>query len=95
MAVPAFAVGAAIFVKDLVVSGMQTGGLSSKACFSLNTLRELSRSQKMNGLVGFPYLLYWAYFKAAIKFLLTILFGEKFANIVANLYRRSMGRQAI
>lgn len=85
----------AIFFPELKVACMSYGGVSSSPANAKKALREVLRARRKHNIHGFPCALYWAYFKASVRALISGVFGEAAALKAANAYRRLAGRGAV
>lgn len=83
------------FLEDLVVVGMQQGGISSTPSTSIKALNEFRAARVQNGLVGKNSAWIWCYMKALGKFWLSRSVGDKWSRNVIDFYRRMTGRRAI
>lgn len=81
----------AIFIPDIIVAAMRQGGLSSDPANSIESMRELRRAQKVNGLY-FPSL-FWlrAMIRVYVRLLLWNVVGERMARKLLDLGRRIKG----
>lgn len=84
----------AIFVPDILVAGMQQGGVSSDPAGSLNLLREIRRAQKMHGIRRPSAGWMLAFGKAHLRVRLWRLLGPRFAPYVFDLLRMVSGKGA-
>jgi glycosyltransferase involved in cell wall biosynthesis len=84
-----------LFVPNVVMAGMEHGGISTNAQNALESLREAYRARKMNDIQGTPFLWYWTYAKAKARDFLVQTAGDWIARHATNLYRRLTGRQSI
>ncbi len=84
-----------LFVPNVIMAGMEYGGVSTNPQNGVEVLREVARARKMHHVQGLPLLWYWEYSKAKTRSWLAREFGEGAANHVTNFYRRLMGRQSI
>lgn len=85
----------ALYFSSLRVAAMAYGGVSSNPMNSLKVLSEISRARRKHGVSGFPFHLYWAYFKAVFRVVCVVLLGESWAGKAANYYRMLVGRKII
>lgn len=85
----------ALFVPDIVVAGMQYGGLGSNPKNSVLILKEIAHSRKTNSVRGIAPLWHWNYFKANLANYLSIFISENNYRTARNLYRRLTGRQPV
>lgn len=85
-----------LFVHDLVLVDMGTGGLSSDPMNSLTMTREFHRARFQHGLERVPEWRSFRVIRAVLHAWLTRLFGRRTADTVGNAYRfivrRSGGR---
>ena len=83
--------GDAIFIPDLITTGMRQGGISSDPANSLVSLREMRRAQQMHG-QRLPSLIWLAAMaRVYVRLLLWRILGEGVTRKVLDLYRRKMG----
>ena len=83
--------GNAVFISDLITTGMRQGGISSDPGNALETMREIRRAQRMHGqnLPGWIWMLAMA--RVYVKLFLWRLLGEGMTRRALDLYRRVMG----
>jgi glycosyltransferase involved in cell wall biosynthesis len=83
--------GDAIFIPDLITTGMRQGGISSDPENTLVTMREFRLAQKMHGqrLPGLIWLA--AMVRVYVRLLIWRILGEGVTRKVLDLYRRMMG----
>lgn len=83
--------GDAIFIPDLITTGMRQGGISSDPENTLVTMREFRLAQQMHGqrLPGLIWLAAMA--RVYVRLLLWRILGEGVTRKVLDLYRRMMG----
>lgn len=83
--------GDAIFIPDLITTGMRQGGISSDPENTLVTMREIRLAQQMHG----QYLPGWIWMAAMarvyMRLLLWRIFGEEVTRKALDIYRRMMG----
>lgn len=77
----------AYFVPDVIVTGMQEGGLSSRPSLAKITLNELRLARLKHGINPTPPRWMWHYAKAMGKSWITSAFGEKRAESLLQKYR--------
>lgn len=82
----------ALFFPGLKVAAMSCGGVSSNPANSIKALKEISFARRKLGVGGFPWRLYWAYFKACGRATISKLLGDSAAEKAAKLYRQLSGR---
>ncbi len=86
----AFRCSSPVFMKDLVVARMATGGLSSQPSHSRKVLNEFRLSRLKNGQQGVTLYWAWVYAKALIKGLLSFTLGDqRAATLLACRFRDS------
>lgn len=83
--------GDALFVPDLIATGMRQGGVSSDPANTLKALREIRRAQRMHGQKMPGQLWLMAIARMYIRFFLWRLLGEKLTKKVLDMYRRMRG----
>ncbi len=84
--------GEALFVNDLVVAGVGTGGLSSAPSGTLRALGEVRRAQRKNGIAWPPATWLSAYLRAAARIALWRVLGERTGRRLADIARRVTGK---
>lgn len=84
----------AVFVPDLIVTGMRQGGISSNPEQSLVILREVRRAQLMHGQNWPGRIWLMAVVRVYIRFLLWKILGAKLTRIMLDFGRRMMGLPA-
>lgn len=82
----------ACFAPDVVVTGMQAGGLSDELRHKIPAIREVLEAQRRHGLRRLPPTLSWRLLRVRIHVLLARLLGEKTARRLVNRYRDYAGR---
>lgn len=82
----------AYFMNDLIVTGMQHGGISSNPINRLQGLRENARARRNNGLRAITPLWVMEYLKAVMRPYLKRVLGEKGVRYLAVLVGRLTGR---
>ena len=85
-----------LFIPDVTVAAMQTGGFSSSPQHRISILQEYARARKKNHvLVWFPFAWLWSYIKALIWMMLINTLSNKTVNYIADRYRSLTGRYPI
>ena len=82
----------ACFLSDLVVAGMQRGGLSNTRENFVQNLREFARARRKNKIRVFPGRWAWSYAKAWMHLGLIRFFGDKGSRLIADCYRKLTGQ---
>ncbi|OFZ79301.1 MAG: hypothetical protein A2583_00760 [Bdellovibrionales bacterium RIFOXYD1_FULL_53_11] len=82
----------AIFIPDLIVAAMQTGGISGTLSKTFTILEELKLARAKNGLGSISPILEWRFFRARTRRLLQKYFGRRISDLVADIYRVFTGR---
>ena len=77
----------AFFVPELIVTGMQEGGLSSKPSLAKITLNEFRLARLKHGIKSTPPRWIWLYAKAIAKFWMASALGENRAESLLQKYR--------
>lgn len=85
----------ALFLPGLKVAANCYGGVSSSPAYSLKAVREMMLARRKHGIPGLPWRLYWVYFKALARYLLSLVAGRAAAHEAANVYRRFSGRRPV
>jgi glycosyltransferase involved in cell wall biosynthesis len=83
--------GQAVFIPDIIISGMRQGGISSEPESSLKMLYELRRAQVKHGLNLPGKLWVMAIVRVYIRLILWRILGEKLARKSLDFGRRIMG----
>lgn len=80
--------GEAVKIQDLIVAGMQDGGVSSNPDFTLRALKEIGDGSKRHGVTGMR--LYWrlAYFRAWVRSVINQYLGQNVAGFLTACYRK-------
>jgi len=83
--------GDAVFIPDLITTGMRQGGISSDPANSLVAMREMRRAQQMHGqrLPGWIWIAAMA--RVYVRLLLWRILGEGLTRKALDMYRRMMG----
>ena len=77
----------ALFMPDLIITGMRQGGVSSDPSNTLTTMREIRRAQKMHG-QSFPgWLWLMAMARVHIRLFLCSLLGDQTTKKILDRYR--------
>ena len=85
-----------LFIPDIIIAAMQTGGFSSSPEHRISVLQEYARARKKNHvLVWFPFAWLWSYIKALIWMMLINTLSNKTVNYIADRYRSLTGRYPI
>jgi glycosyltransferase involved in cell wall biosynthesis len=77
-----------LFIADGTIAAMQFGGMSSDGRSAVEALREIKRARDLNGVTTISPLWRWAFVKAYVRRFLSRLFGQEWARVAANCYRR-------
>ena len=85
----------ALFLDDIVVKAVTSGGLSTNWDLSLVSVREMARAQRLNGI--YPYTPGWILLvlKALTKRMLVLTLGASRTRFAVDLYRQITGRPPI
>ena len=83
--------GDAVFVPNLITSGMRQGGISSNPANTLSTMREFRLAQRMHGqhLPGWKWMMATA--RVYARTMLWRILGERVTRRLLDQYRRLMG----
>ncbi len=85
-----------LFLPDVTVAAMQTGGYSTSPQYRIAILQEYAKARrKSHVLVLFPISWFWSYVKAVIWLILMNTFNKKTVSYIADRYRVLTGRVAI
>ena len=77
----------ALFIGNIIVTGMRHGGVSSNASYTLQALSEIAIASKKYRVGGLRLKWRWTYTKAYIRWLLAIFMGKSITNKIVNYYR--------
>jgi hypothetical protein len=83
--------GEAVFIPDIIVTGMRAGGISMHSGNALRALRELGRAQRMHGRLLPGRFVVKAMFRESMRLLLWKLLGDRSARKLLDLRRRLRG----
>ncbi len=83
--------GDAMFIPDIILTGMRAGGISSHAGNALRALRELARAQRMHGRLLPGRFLMKEMFREAMRLMLWKVLGDRSARKLLDLRRRMRG----
>ena len=81
----------ALFVPDVIVTGMRQGGISSNPDNNVRALKEVREAQRKNGLRSSGWLWQLTMVRAYIGLLLSKVLGIKNTRILLNAVRRVIG----
>ncbi len=81
----------ALFIPDLIMTGMRQGGISSNPANTLKALQEIRRAQRMHGQKMPGWLWLMAIARMYIRFFLWRLLGEELTKKTLDVYRRMRG----
>lgn len=84
-----------LFLPNITVAAMQTGGYSSSPQHRITILQEYARARKKNHVLVFPRIWLWSYIKALIWLVLMSTLNKKTVNYIADRYRFLTGRVPI
>jgi hypothetical protein len=84
-----------VFVPNVIMAGMEYGGISTNPQNTVEILREVARARKMHHVQGVPLLWYWEHAKAKTRAWLAREVGEGVVKHVTTFYRRLIDRQSI
>jgi glycosyltransferase involved in cell wall biosynthesis len=85
----------ALFVPEVTVAAMQFGGMSSTLKQTPRIIAELKKARQLNGVADFSWPLISRTLRSRIRIAMHSIAGEKLTNIVADLYRSSVGKPRI
>lgn len=86
--------GDAVFIPDLITTGMRQGGISSDPENTLVTMREIRRAQKMHGQQWPGWIWFAAMTRVYVRFFLWRILGENLTRKALDAYRRILGLPA-
>lgn len=84
-----------LFLPNITVAAMQTGGYSSSPQHRITILQEYATARRKNHVIVFPRVWLWSYIKALIWLMLMNTFNKKIVNYIADRYRLLTGRVPI
>ena len=84
--------GQALFLNDLLVSGMQSHGLSSQPEYRLLFLRENMKARQKNNIPISGFSWFFCVLRSYLRLLLLIIFGRKASDYAADIYRVCTGK---
>ncbi len=79
--------GDAVFIQNVIVAGMQRGGLSTSMVTWLEATREGARARKKNGIRVVTARWLWKYAKVFTAYWIIQLLGDKSARYAGDFYR--------
>lgn len=85
----------AFYFEAPIVACMSIGGISTNLSQKMNALSEMRHAQKLNGIRGIPFELYWTMIKTRLFYFLEQFLGQKLSFWFADCYRVMSGRSAI
>ena len=85
----------AVFIDDVVVAGMQHGGISSDPSKALSMHKEVLRARLKNGIKGISFYLLWIRILLLIRVIVQSVFGDRTAGVLSDLYRIITGKTRI
>jgi len=85
----------ALFIADIVVTGMQHGGISSDPSKALSMHKEVSRARLKNGIKGISFYLLWIRMLLLVRVIVQTVFGDMTAGVLSDLYRIITGKPRI
>lgn len=81
----------AMFIPDLIITGMRQGGISSDPANTLTTMQEIRLAQRMHGQRLPDWIWITAIARVYVRLLLCRLLGEGVTRKLLDIYRRMMG----
>ena len=85
----------AAFIDDVVVAGMQYGGVSSDPLKALSMHKEVQRARLKNGIKKISFYLLWIRMLLLIRVIVQAVFGDLTAGVLSDLYRVITGKPRI
>jgi glycosyltransferase involved in cell wall biosynthesis len=85
----------AYYMENIVLAGMQIGGVSAKSTNIISALVEVRKAQKKNGIKKIPWRWYWAIVKAKLRILLFCILGEVLGRHVMDKIRNFSGKPSV
>jgi hypothetical protein len=83
----------ALFVPEVVVVGMQLGGMSNAPSNALLQIQDVARARSQNGIRGFSLSLLWRRYRSLIRSGVSRLVGVESANWLIDCYRVFTGKR--
>lgn len=80
------------FIPDLIITGMQFGGTSSNLTYTRRIIDELKLARRLNDVRIFSFPILFREIRLSLRERLNKLFGPSFTNILADIYRVSVGK---
>lgn len=77
----------AAFIDDVVVAGMQYGGISRDPSKALSMHKEVLRARLKNGIKGISFYLLWIRMLLLVRVIVKAVFGDMTAGVLSDLYR--------
>lgn len=87
--------GDAHYLADIVIAGMQRGGMTGRPEHGLMLLREIERARKKNGISGFKPIWAFDFFRSWSRSVLRRAVGRRASDGIADLYRACIGKPRI
>ena len=81
----------ALFVPDIVVTGMRQGGISSNPVNNVRALKEVRAAQRKNGLQNSGWLWHLTMLRAYIGLIFSKVLGVKNTRLLFNIVRGVIG----
>ena len=78
-----------IFFPNLIVSGMQLGGISNNPKNLIFLMKEFRRARQINGISGFSFSWLFALLKTYIRILLLILIGQDGLKFLLKFFKKT------
>jgi len=85
----------AVFIPDVILTGMRHGGMSSDPKHSLLALTEIRRAQYVNGLKMPGSIWFFAMLRVYIKILIRYVLGERLTKIAFDFGRHLMNKPSL
>jgi len=82
----------AYFMPDIIVAGVQRGGISNNITLTSKVYKEEARARRQNQVFVIPYIWAWKYVKSVVRSGLIPIIGVKRTLYVTDIYRKLTGR---
>jgi len=85
----------ALFFPDVIVAGMQIGGVSSSPENTLVVFKEYAKARQKNAIFLPPFTGWWGYTKVMLRYRFNQLMGDKSTRYLSDFYRKITGRSSL
>jgi len=83
------------YLADIVIAGMQRGGVTGRPERGIMLLREIERARKKNGVSGLKPMWAFNFFRSWSRSVLRRVVGKRASDGIADLYRACVGKPRI